>query len=213
VIDVKDLLAKYSLAELIKSADDYFANVDINALAKKPFNDLVESPEVVLTFLHVLKGLRQPKGAVILDFGAGSCWSSDLMAGFGYKVIASDVSRKALDIGRSVTKGKSFDHPLEFLLFNGERIDLPDASVDAVMCLSAFHHVPNPDATIREFCRVLKPGGVAGLSEPGPNHSRTPQAQAEMRDFVVVENDVDIDAIWAVGREAGFSNIDGPVLS
>jgi SAM-dependent methyltransferase len=208
MIDVRELLAKYSLAELIKSADDYFAAVDVAALARKPFNDLQEAPEVVLTFLHVLKGLRLQRGAVVLDFGAGSCWSSEIMAGFGYKVIASDVSERALAIGRAAVSRRNHPYPVDFLLFDGLRLDLPDESVDAITCLSAFHHVPNPDHVIREFARVLKPGGVAGLSEPGPNHSRSTQAQDEMRSFVVVENDVNIDAIWKTAREAGFSNIE-----
>ena len=208
MIDVKELMSKYKLAELIKSADEYFTFVDQEALTRKPFNDLTEAPEVVLTFLHVLKGLRLPRGAKILDFGAGSCWSSDFMAGFGYKIIASDVSEKALELGRATVVRKSHSHPVDFLPFDGLRIELPDESVDAITCLSAFHHVPNPDHVIREFARVLRPGGVAGLSEPGPNHSRSPQAQAEMRDFVVVENDVEIDAIWRMAQLVGFSNIE-----
>jgi SAM-dependent methyltransferase len=207
-IDVRDLIARHSLADLIKSADDYFASVDPQAIVKKPFNDLAESAEVALTFLHVLKGMHLPKGAVILDFGAGSCWSSDLMAGFGYEVTASDVSERALAIGRSVIEQKPHRDRVRFLLFDGQRLDLPDGSVDAICCLSALHHVPNPEVVIREFARVLKPGGVAGFSEPGPNHSRSAQAQDEMRRFTVIENDVDIDAIWATAKQAGFSNLE-----
>ena len=42
---------------------------------------------------------------------------------------------------------------------------------------------------------VLKPGGMVGLSEPGPHHSKTAQSQMEMRQFKVLENDIIIEDI------------------
>jgi hypothetical protein len=53
---------------------------------------------------------------------------------------------------------------------------------------------------------VLRPGGVAGFAEPGPRHSRTPLSQFEMRTYAVVENDIDIHAIWRTARRFGFSD-------
>ena len=210
LINVKDLIQKYRIEELLKAADDYFVHADHTALLRKPFNDLTEAPEVLLTFLLVAQGLALPPGSTILDFGAGSCWSSRFLADLGYHVIAADVSEAALDLGRAAA-GRAYPRPerdVEFLLFDGLRLNLPDESVDGVMCLSAFHHVPNPDVIIREFARVLKPWGVAGLSEPGPQHSWTPQSQLEMQHFGVIENDVDLDSIWDVGREAGFTDLE-----
>ena len=61
---------------------------------------------------------------------------------------------------------------------------------------------------LREMGRVLKPGGIAGFQEPGPNHSKTAQAQYEMRNFTVVENDIVMHDIerWAKGR--GFADLE-----
>ena len=94
-----------------------------------------------------------------------------------------------------------------FLAFDGRRIDLPDGSVDRILSFHAFHHVPNPDAVLQEFGRLLKPGGIAGFVEPGPTHSRDPQSQFEMRAYRVVENDVDVHAIWRHARACGFADI------
>ena len=80
--------------------------------------------------------------------------------------------------------------------------------MDRVLCFDAFHHVPNPAEVIREFGRVLKPGGIAGFAEPGARHSETPMSQFEMRTYAVVENDIDIHAIWRAAREAGFARIE-----
>lgn len=45
-------------------------------------------------------------------------------------------------------------------------IPLADRSVDLLVCLSVLHHIPNVSFVIREFGRVLKPGGSFILREP-----------------------------------------------
>ena len=76
-----------------------------------------------------------------------------------------------------------------------------------MVCFDAFHHAPNPAEIIREFARVLKPGGIAGFAEPGPHHSQTPQSQFEMRTYGVVEADVNLEEIRDVALGAGFAEM------
>jgi SAM-dependent methyltransferase len=95
----------------------------------------------------------------------------------------------------------------QFLEFDGRRIALKDQSVDRVLTFDAFHHVPNPDDVIGEFGRILKPGGIAGFAEPGARHSLSPMSQFEMRTYAVVENDIDVHAIWRTARQAGFRDL------
>jgi len=45
-------------------------------------------------------------------------------------------------------------------------IDLPDASVDLVVCFGVLHHIPNVSHVLGEFSRVLCPGGWAVVREP-----------------------------------------------
>ncbi len=94
-----------------------------------------------------------------------------------------------------------------FLQFDGRHIDLADHSVDRIVAFHAFHHAANADEVLREFGRVLKPGGIAAFAEPGPHHSRSAQSQFEMRTYGVVENDVDVHAIWRTARACGFSDL------
>jgi hypothetical protein len=68
----------------------------------------------------------------------------------------------------------------------------------------AFHHAPNPADILKELGRVLAPGGIAAFAEPGPRHSRSPVSQFEMRNYRVVENDVDVHRIWRTARACGF---------
>jgi hypothetical protein len=126
------------------------------------------------------------------------------------------VSATALEIGRELYRRQPLvgERPApRFLPFDGRRLDLPDGSIDRVLCLDAFHHVPNQAEVLAELARVLVEGGVAGFSEPGPEHSKSPRSQYEMRTYRVIENDVDIEEIWQSARAAGFTDLRLTVFS
>jgi hypothetical protein len=95
----------------------------------------------------------------------------------------------------------------QFVLFDGRHINLPDGSVERIVSFDAFHHVPNPHAVLREFSRILTAGGLAGFVEPGPRHSRSSMSQFEMRTYGVVENDVNVHAIWRAAQACGFRDV------
>ena len=157
-----------------------------------------------------MQGLQLTAGATVLDFGAGTGWFARFLTQLGCRVILLDVSETALEMARELYRRQPVigDRPEpEFLLFDGRTIPLPDASVDRVLSFHAFHHAPHPAAVLGELARVLKPGGIAGFAEPGPRHSRTPVSQFEMRNYRVVENDVDVHAIWRSAKGVGFRDL------
>jgi hypothetical protein len=67
--------------------------------------------------------------------------------------------------------------------------------------------VPNPREILREFARVLRPGGIAGFSDAGRYHSRSEGAQLEMRAHGVLENDLILEDVWGWAQEAGFTRM------
>lgn len=67
--------------------------------------------------------------------------------------------------------------------------------------------MPNQQDVLHELFRVLKPGGVVGMSEPGSTHSQTSQSQYEMREFDVLENDIDVAKIFNIAQSVGFTDI------
>jgi len=200
-----------SIEELCESAEEYFARLDNwDYHHAKPFAALGETSELLTNFAHVLYGLNLVPDMRILDFGAGSCWTSRFLSQLGLRVIAVDVSPTALKIGEALFKR----YPLvgdqrepQFLQFNGRNLELPAESVDRISCWDAFHHVPNPAQVLKEMARVLKTGGIAGFSEPGPEHSKLPQSQYEMRTNNLIENDVVMAEIWFAAQTAGFTDI------
>jgi SAM-dependent methyltransferase len=211
IVDVQDLIASTTIGDLNVAAEEYFASLTSwdHHLAK-PFSSADEAPWLLTHLTVLLQGLRLRAGFTVLEFGAGTGWLSRFMTQLGCKVVLLDVSPTALRIAKALYERLPVvgDQPApEFLTFDGARIDLPDASVDRIVCFHAFHHVPHPDGVIAELGRILKPGGRAAFAEPGPTHSRAAQSQFEMRTYGVVENDVDVHHLWRIAQACGFADL------
>lgn len=210
-IDVKRMIAGTSIEDLNAIAERYFSSLENweHHLAK-PFARVEDTPQLLISLGAVLQGLALTPGMTILEFGAGTGWLSRFLTQLGCRMILLDVAPTALAIARDLYAKQPLigkrPEP-QFLVFDGRHINLPDGSVDRILCFDSFHHAPNPDDVLREFGRVLKPRGIAGFSEPGPNHSRTAQSQYEMRTYGVVENDIDIHAIWKAASRLGFVDL------
>jgi SAM-dependent methyltransferase len=211
MIDVRELIARTSIDDLNRTAEEYFSSLtEWEHHLAKPFAKPDEAPPILIGVATLLQGLRLVPGMTVLEFGAGTGWLSRFLTQLGCRVILLDVSATALQIARDLYERQPpiGDRPApRFLQFDGRRIGLEDASVERILCFDAFHHAPNPDDVLREFGRVLKPGGIAAFAEPGPRHSRTPLSQFEMRTYGVIENDVDIHALWRTAQSCGFRDL------
>ncbi|HEV7237925.1 MAG TPA: methyltransferase domain-containing protein [Thermoanaerobaculia bacterium] len=210
-IDVRKLVASTSIEALNRTAEAYFAGLETweHHLAK-PFAMPTDSPQLLINLGTVLQGLQLAPDMTVLEYGAGTGWLARYLTQLGCRMILLDVAPTALTIARELYAKQPVigERPEpQFLVFDGRRIDLPDASVDRILCFDSFHHAPNPDEVLREFGRVLKPRGIAAFAEPGPKHSMTPQSQYEMRTYGVVEADIDIHAIWESAKRLGFVDL------
>jgi 2-polyprenyl-3-methyl-5-hydroxy-6-metoxy-1,4-benzoquinol methylase len=197
--------------EFNRAADAYYATLpNWDHHLAKPFSQIAETPAILANLTVMLQSLELSPGLRVLDFGGGTGWLSRYLTQLGCRVTLLDVSPTALAIAREhYTRHPVIgDRPApDFLLFDGRRIELPDASVDRIVCFDAFHHAANPDAVIREFGRILVPGGRAGFAEPGPRHSESARSSFESSTYGVVERDVDIHAIWRTAQASGFSDL------
>jgi SAM-dependent methyltransferase len=210
-IDVRRLIGQTSIEELNLTAEKYFQSLDSwdHHLAK-PFAQAGEAPQLLISLGTLLQGLDLIPGMTVLEFGAGTGWLSRYLSQLGCRMIVLDVSETALRIARELYQRQPVigERPEpQFLQFDGRHIDLPDASVERIICFDAFHHAPNPYDVLAEFGRVLKAGGVAAFAEPGPEHSKAPQSQYEMRTYRVIENDVDIHEIARASERLGFATL------
>lgn len=55
---------------------------------------------------------------------------------------------------------------------DARRLPFPEESVDAVLIVDAFHHLPEPDRVLDDAARVLRPGGVLVVQEFDPGTVR-----------------------------------------
>ena len=118
------------------------------------------------TELEMIQELLPIRGGDVLELGCGRAWMTRQIAErlAPRQLIATEVDRiqhqKNLQID---------DLPqVRFVYGGAEAIDLPDASVDVVLMLKSLHHVPLELMAqgLREIARVLRPGGLAYISEP-----------------------------------------------
>lgn len=209
-IDVRTLIARYDAARHAELADAYFApRMNNLALRRKPFVSTREMVQILTAFAHVVDGLRLFPQVRLLDFGAGTAWSSRYLASLGCQVTAIDVSKNALQIGKSIHRDDpaTRDLPIDFRVYDGRSIPAADKSFDRILSFDAFHHVADQRAVLAEFSRVLRDDGVAAFAEPGPYHSLTPSSQMEMQTYDVIENDIRVDEIWDMAKACGFADI------
>jgi len=105
-------------------------------------------------------------GQRVLELAAGmgetGMLAAELVAPHG-GVIVSDQAEAMLEgaRARAVQLGLS---NVEFQVLNAEWIDLPVASVDAVLCRWGYMLMADPVAALRETRRVLVPGGRLALA-------------------------------------------------
>jgi SAM-dependent methyltransferase len=199
------------IAAFNRAADVYYTSLtDWEHHLAKPFSQAQETPALLMNLAVLLQALRVTPGMTVLEFGAGSGWLSRFLTQMGCRVILLDVSPAALRIARELYSRQpvlGVHPPPAFLAFDGRRIELPDASVDRIVCFDAFHHAPNPRAVIREFGRILADGGIAGFAEPGPRHAEAPRSQFEAQTYGVVERDVDVHDLWRTAQACGFADL------
>jgi ubiquinone/menaquinone biosynthesis C-methylase UbiE len=108
---------------------------------------------------------RRPSYPVILDVGCGRGRSFRLLhERFGAKrLIGVDIDPSLL--ATAAADGEVHGLKLDLRQASGSRLPLADRSVDMVFCHQTFHHLVDQDGAIREFRRVLKPGGLLLFAE------------------------------------------------
>jgi SAM-dependent methyltransferase len=95
-----------------------------------------------------------------LDVGAGRGIASFALAKDGFSVVALEPDPSAV-VGTAAIASLANDAglPIEVCRQRSERLPYPDGHFDVVFARAALHHIRDLAAAIREFHRVLKPGG------------------------------------------------------
>jgi demethylmenaquinone methyltransferase / 2-methoxy-6-polyprenyl-1,4-benzoquinol methylase len=107
-----------------------------------------------------------PAGGVILDVASGTAGVAlQLAERTGARVIGVDLTEQMLRQGQRRVAAAGMRDRIALAVGRGEQLPFPDASVDALTFTYLLRYVEDPQATLAELARVLKPGGVMASLE------------------------------------------------
>src|SRR3954451_22584349 len=99
-----------------------------------------------------------PDGGRILEVGVGTGLSLPDYAP-KHRIVGLDISEPMLRKAKERVAAQTLTNVELLAVMDAERLALADASVDVVIAQYVITAVPNPEGTLDEFVRVLKPGG------------------------------------------------------
>jgi SAM-dependent methyltransferase len=131
----------------------------------------------------MLDAVQLAPGDCVLELAAGPGTLSALAAhavGSTGHIICSDFSPAMVEVARSRLSALADAAEIEFRVLDAEALDLPDGSVDVVLCRCGYMLMTDPAAALRESTRVLVEGGRVALAVWGDAASN-PWAAMPMR--------------------------------
>ena len=177
-----------------------------------------EQADLMLISQPIMARIRPQADPLILDVATGAGRLPLIMARNGRfrgQVIGLDASRRMLEVARRKVAAERFEGFITLMRHDaGERLPFDDNAFDVVTCLEALEFLPNPQAALKEMCRVLRPGGLLLTTiridtRWMPNRTwseekmRSELEALDMRDIRIEIWQEDYSQVWA--RKAGES--------
>jgi SAM-dependent methyltransferase len=116
-------------------------------------------PAAALDFLMARCGLHG--GSLLVDVGCGTGIAARLFAERGVPVLGIEPNDEMRTRAEAEIGPSGLPVP-RYRKGRAEATELPDSIADAVLAAQAFHWF-QPEVTLREFARILKPGGWVAL--------------------------------------------------
>lgn len=155
-------------------------------------------------------------GQRVLDLACGTglvTLAAAASVGPGGSVLGTDLSGQMVAVARQRAADQQVSN-VSFERMDAETLDFPAATFDAVLCSLGLMYVPDPQRAVREWLRVLKPGGRVAIAVWG---KRANCGWSPVFPIVEAEVDSDVcplffslgepDALAQLCKDAGFSAV------
>jgi demethylmenaquinone methyltransferase / 2-methoxy-6-polyprenyl-1,4-benzoquinol methylase len=104
----------------------------------------------------------------VLDVATGTAAVAiELVRRTGCRVVGVDQSREMLETGRARVAAAGLADRVELVAGTADRLPFEDESFDALTFTYLLRYVDDPQATLRELARVVRPGGTIAMLEFG----------------------------------------------
>ena len=94
----------------------------------------------------------------VLDVATGGGHTAFALAPYAAEIVALDLTRPMLEAAQKEAVARGFT-TIHYLEGDAQALPCEDESFDVVTCRQAAHHFPRVQQAVREWARVLKPGG------------------------------------------------------
>lgn len=207
---------------LLAAARDYVVNLGEGRswLHRKPFDPTPHNLgffDDIYPVLGLIQAMRVRPGGRVLDVGCGPGWTTEILAGLGFDVDGLEPAADMIAIAREKIAGFLRNHRIEpaptvqFHCATLEELDLKDGTFDGILCRASLHHIVDEEAGMAQCFRLLKPGGVLGISEgawiPGHRASEA-ELDAEMQRYGTLENPFTTGYLDHLLAVHGFRNME-----
>lgn len=109
--------------------------------------------------LRVMKQQSLPVGnAEVADIGCGAGTQAFLWAELGFRIFGVDSNQALIQLAQRRAAEIGFD--VDFSAGTAEDLPWTDKSMDVCLAIELLEHVPKWQECLKEFDRVLKPGGI-----------------------------------------------------
>lgn len=172
-------------------------------MAVKPFSQPVFDELLALLLPHLVPDAR------ILDPSCGPGIEAMALARLvpEGEVVAADLSRGMVKTAWRNARDAGLANMAFVQADVGDPPAIFEGYFDAISCCLAFHHYPDGAAAVRAWRKVLRPGGMAFVADPGPkwfNDMSHPWAKLADPGFIQHRTGAEFQALF---REAGFNDV------
>jgi len=114
----------------------------------------------------LLEMCQVDKDKYVLEVGCGvgkSCCY--LTEHYGCRAVGIDISEKMIVCSKARAKKKGVKKKVEFMIADAQKLPFPDNTFDVVFCESVIAFLKDKRKAVKEFIRVVKPGGLVAFNE------------------------------------------------